>query len=286
MFLRTSSGLSSEHLFHGVSLVVYCEGLPSEGEGCSLDELFWSVVLSQNGISAHCKSQGAKPDLLKIAATIIQDDIKHVAIAMDRDYDSIRGTALNDSRALYTYGYSWESDTFSDFNHLHVITLFATTSEKPRISQDLKKYLDKNATKLRRLAALDFKYISSPTPLFDRKRPMSILHAPKNSEPAIKVQDILNSAREIGRFQTGPIQREHYQQLDGLTAFYGKAVARLVYHWLTFRTRKISTSRTVHFDAFAATAIETLSISHANSKRNEHYKAMLAKLPVIEGGDA
>ena len=58
MFTRTNAGIGNENLFHDVDFVVYCEGKAVDGEGSSLDEMFWDRIFTESGKSVHCKSMG------------------------------------------------------------------------------------------------------------------------------------------------------------------------------------------------------------------------------------
>jgi len=51
--------------------------------------------------------------LLDIAKDIIDGKIKHAFVAMDRDFDNIKGMQLRSQNILYTFGYSWENDVWS-----------------------------------------------------------------------------------------------------------------------------------------------------------------------------
>lgn len=278
MFVRTNLGLNSEHLFHDVDFVIYCEGSPVDGEGASLDELFWHRILSEHGVKVFSKSLGSKTILRPLAERIIAEDLQNVLVAMDRDYDGLRGNVIEDRRVFYTFGYSWESDVFSDFRIEHVLSLFATVTRKRKIIDDFKDFIQRQSCLLKRLTLIDFKYIAHQTALFDRQKPMSIISVYANSEPNIKTDLILNSAKGIRNFQTGQIPRDVCEHLDGALAFYGKALGRLVFQWFVYRTRRIDGCRKTYFETFAAMAIDSLDLLNIASLRNGYYSGQVARI--------
>lgn len=278
MFVRTDLGLGSEHLFHDVDFVVYCEGSPIDGEAASLDEFFWQRIFSEYGIEVHCKSLGSKTTLRPLAERIIANNVQNALVAMDRDYDGLRGNLINDRRVIYTFGYSWESDVFSSFRIESIISLFVTIAKKERIIEDFENFIIRQRKVFKRLALLDFKYIAHEKALFDRQKPISIISTPASDEPSIKVDHLLASAKGIRNFQTAQIHRDVCDSLDGLVAFYGKALGRLVFHWFVYRTKKIADCRKTHFDTFAATAIDNLILQDYALPRNEYYASQIARL--------
>ncbi|WP_128253890.1 hypothetical protein [Falsirhodobacter deserti] len=240
--------------------------------------MFWSKIFSDHGKSVVCKSLGSKTVLRPLAERVISENLSHVLVAMDRDYEGLRGSLLHDSRVLYTYGYSWESDVFMDFSFDHALALFATVAQKRKFYEDYKAFLEKQSRVLKRLTALDLKYIGHNEALFDREKPLAIINASGSSEPFIKVDAILAKAKAIGKFQTCSIPEAIYRALVGLHCFYGKVVSRLIFHWFVFRTKKIPSCRKTSFDTFAAMAISSLDVTNAQADRNAYYSRLVASV--------
>lgn len=278
MFARSDAGLSGEHLFYDVDYIVYCEGSPVEGEGATLDELFWHRIFTERGFSVYCKSLGSKTVVKPMAEKVVAENLQNVLVTMDRDYDELRGELIDDRRVIYTYGYSWESDVFSEFRVEPVLSLFATVTRKKKIIDDFADFISRNSASLKRLALLDFKYIAYQEALFDRQKPLSIIATSAGDEPSIKSSIILEAAKRIRNFQTASISPLVYQRINGVLHFYGKALGRLVFHWFVFRTRKIVGCRKTTFDSFSATAIESLNVRRAESPRNAYYLEKLSRI--------
>jgi len=278
MFTRSNQGIENEHLFYSVDFIVYCEGKEVDGEGSSLDEVFWQRVFSENGLSVHCKSMGGKSVVRPLAKKIIQDGISHVLVAMDRDYDDMLGLAIDHPQVFYTYGYSWESDVVLDFQFTAALSLFATTNRRQEIRNEFQAYRERLSQKLRRVCALDFKYIGHEEKLFNRLKPMSIIATPGNHEPFVRISALLSNAKAIGSYQSGVLPSATYRKLCGVRSFFGKVVSRLVFHWFVYRTKRINGSRRVVYEAFMDLLSSTVDLQQQGVPRNQYYAGLVARL--------
>lgn len=278
MFTRSDKGIENEHLFFNVDFVVYCEGKEVGGEGSSLDEVFWERVFSENGLSVHCKSTGGKSVVRPWAEKIVRDGLSHVLVAMDRDYDDIFGVAIDHPQVFYTYGYSWESDVVLDFDFNAALSLFVTTNRRQAIKNEFHAYRERLSHKLKRVCALDFKYIGHEEKLFDRLKPMSIIAAPGSHEPFVRIPALLLSAKAIGSYQSGVLPSATYRELCGVRSFFGKVVSRLVFHWFVYRTKRIGGSRRVVYEAFMALLLNTADLQQRCIPRNRYYAGLVARL--------
>ncbi len=125
-FIRTTSGISNQHIFYGVDLVVFVEG----GENSftkdevdnnffsdhSIDVLFWGKLFDTYHPSKRIKYKavGSKSTILKIAEEIINNNITTVYAAMDKEFDETLGNLIKHKNVLYTFGYSWENDAWNE----------------------------------------------------------------------------------------------------------------------------------------------------------------------------
>lgn len=125
IFRRTLSGLSNQHLFHNVDVVVFVEG---GDESYSLEEvysgnyshetediIFWRNIFEHfsDDKSYKFKSVGSKPTIKAIANDIVTDNMTSIYVAMDQDFDKVHKKQLLHKNVFYTYGYSWENDIWS-----------------------------------------------------------------------------------------------------------------------------------------------------------------------------
>jgi len=124
-FKRTISGLTNQHLFHNVDLVVFLEGGSTSYNKVEVysgnfnddtnDILFWSNIFLRfkNGVRVKFKSVGSKTTIKDIAVDIINGNISTVMVAMDNEFDEILEKRIQHNNILYTNGYSWENDVWS-----------------------------------------------------------------------------------------------------------------------------------------------------------------------------
>lgn len=138
-FVRTTSGLNNQHLFHDVDFIVFVEGGESYtktqiDQGLfneeSIDVLFWSRILSTYKADSKFKFKavGSKTAVLKVAEDIVDSNLTTVYAAMDQEFDRILGKAYKHDNILYTFGYSWENDVWNE-NVIRKIVTSTTAKE-------------------------------------------------------------------------------------------------------------------------------------------------------------
>lgn len=155
-FRRTFSGVSNQHLFYSVDLIVYVEGGPNsyskqEVYGGSFNEetddiIFWRNLFEKfkSATKVKFKSVGSKTTIKEIAVDIIDGHIRSVMVAMDAEFDEVLNRRLNHPNVLYTHGYSWENDVWSDQVVREVIgELSAIVIDPMDIQRNLNDFLKK-----------------------------------------------------------------------------------------------------------------------------------------------
>jgi len=278
MFTRTDAGISSEHLFYDVDWIVYCEGKNNSDEVSSLDEAFWTKTFSSFGLNCKCKSMGSKPDLLQVAQRVVEGSAQNTIVALDRDYDHLTGKKIHHPRVFYTWGYSWESDACKEFSIRRVLLLFANVVNCDAIVQEFRAYQDSLSRQLKRIFVLDFKYHNHPDKLFDRSKPLSIVELGGSGPPAVRRGMLLKKARQLSRHSPAPLAKSDYHQSCGFRDFFGKVVAKLVFHWFVKRTAPLPGQRKVTYDGTLMSIIDSMCLVHEGEPRNEHYRQKVAAL--------
>lgn len=126
VFRRTTSGLSNQHLFHKVDLVVFVEGGNIQFNKTQVysgnytheteDVIFWSRLFDNfvKGKKLKFKSIGSKSTIKEIALDIIDGRISAVLVAMDNEFDEILNKQMSHPNIYYTHGYSWENDIWNE----------------------------------------------------------------------------------------------------------------------------------------------------------------------------
>lgn len=154
VFRRSSSGLSNQHLFHNVDLIVFLEGgnvSYSKTEAylgkCSEnteDIIFWEHLFKKfrAGKKIKFKSVGSKTTIKEIAIDIANGQISNVMIAMDNEFDEILKQRLAHPDILYTHGYSWENDVWNEtVIHEVIKELSGLEIEKSIISNNFQSFI-------------------------------------------------------------------------------------------------------------------------------------------------
>lgn len=123
MFTRTNSGISNQHIFYNVDLIIYTEGgsetftldkaMNGKGNTYSVDIRFWKSVLAKLDKRIKFKAVGSKTTCLSLCEKIINKEVINTAVAMDRDIDGFTGNLIDSPYILYSKGYSWENDVFT-----------------------------------------------------------------------------------------------------------------------------------------------------------------------------
>ena len=278
MFDRTPQGIANQYLFYNVDFVVYCEGREADDGSASMDEVFWKRIFALSGRNVKCMSRGSKSSLKLLANFIIQNEISHVVVAMDRDYDDFRTRLIDHPQVIYTYGYSWESDSISAFDFQLVLGLFANVDDPDEYEKRYDQFIKQKALLLKRIFALDLKYFDHNEHLFDRNKPMSLIIARGRDEPTLNRERILNNAKALGKFQVVSVPKEACEQVNGMLRFHGKTVARFIYHWFVSAGKRIPGRRNVAYLSFMSAIISTISFDDLDVPRNQYFDEVMDNL--------
>ena len=138
-FVRTSTGLGNQHLFHDVDYVIFVEGGQSFtkveiDQGLhneeSIDKVFWNKILDKYKADSKFKFKaiGSKTAVLQVAEDIVNNSLTTVYAAMDQEFDTILGKLYKHDNILYTFGYSWENDVWNE-NVIHNIVCSASAKQ-------------------------------------------------------------------------------------------------------------------------------------------------------------
>ena len=152
-FIRTSTGLNNQHLFHNVDYVVFVEGGESytkleidQGKFNeeSIDTIFWSKIFDKYKTDSQFKFKavGSKTAVLKVAEDIIDNNLTTIYAAMDQEFDTVLGKLYKHDNVLYTFGYSWENDVWNEqVIHSIVTTSSAKELDINEVIQPFEKFL-------------------------------------------------------------------------------------------------------------------------------------------------
>lgn len=281
MFRRTDFGIAAEHQFYDVDYIAYCEGRGLTEHEMSLDEQFWQRVFRDCPFTVHCKSTGSVSNLRPLAQDIVDRDIKNTLVLMDRDYSDLKQTMIADDRVIYSFGYSWESDAVNQFNFDEIFNLFCTPRDLNTFRQSYSNYQQQLSVSLRRPYALDFKYIDCPLNLFDRLKPLSIIELDSYDYPVLKTSTLLENARAIGKFQSGSLPGDVYQNCCGMRSFFGKAVAKMIYHWFVKASQAFDKANKISYNLFMSSVIRNIDLADFTLERNRYFRQVTRQVAAL-----
>ena len=265
MFKRTPNGLSNEHLFYGVQFTVYCEGKIQDPDVSTFDELFWTVILKQAGASFIVKSVGDKSSVLELLNDIQNNNVKNVLLCADADYDDVFQKKIDHPCLIHSYGYSWESDAIVFMNFFSAINLFINCANESIHQYEFEKFTKKFEKTLRRACIIDIRYFNAPSALFDREKPQSILINDIAKAPKLNVKKLLQSASNISYRESANLRYPN----NPWSSFFGKTVAKIVYHWFANRFSKEKLARKVSYDIFMGHLSSSCSLN--DNELSEYY---------------
>lgn len=127
LFSRSNNGLNNLHLFYGVEVMVYIEG---ENKIDKYDKNFYQIILNKILNVELNKFEimplGSCDNVKSRYEEILLNNISNSICVLDRDYNFIKQSFIyNPDLLKFTYGYSWESDFWSDKMIYRVIEILS-----------------------------------------------------------------------------------------------------------------------------------------------------------------
>lgn len=132
-FNRSYHGQSNQSAFSNTDLTAYTEGGKKsytiiqiengQFSSTSVDIDFWKTILKIHGCEKkiHFKAIGSKTSGDEITERIISGKINNTLIFKDKDLDHYLEKYISHPKVIYTKGYSWENDVFTQKNIIDLI---------------------------------------------------------------------------------------------------------------------------------------------------------------------
>lgn len=291
-FMRTNTGMSNLHLFHGVDAVVFVEGgtttltVDQLSQGLynseASDIKYWQIVFRAFAAhkTFHFRAVGSKNTINEITDLIATSKVKHVLVARDRDFDHLTGALSAGPGIFSTFGYSWENDVWTA---PIVFVTFKKFSSIPDKETEAQKLIDSEFTKVckklrgcvRADAILSFNKLE-PIPRNDF---LKVVRPNRGGPPTIPHDAVKTLVRER-RLKTRP------QRLLGPTTkqstlrdCYGHLLESFGYHLLVHTLKKFCGFKTTPKELLVPAAIDSFaSALNLNQTLSTHYNAMFALL--------
>jgi hypothetical protein len=247
-FKRTTRGLSNQHLFFNVDIVVFLEGgdisyskedvYNGEFTSETKDIIFWKNVFDRfvKDKKIKFKSVGSKSVVKEIALVVANDEIKTVYVAMDNEFDMIFNEQIIHSNIFYTHGYSWENDIWNQEVIKSVITgITAIETSQNEIETNFNDFLENIELAVYADAYLFKKGMS----FFPRtNKHLFFINITNVDLPLVK-QDKIDSeliAKNLKKDTLNRFGRRH--AIDALKFCYGHLLADYCYHLIKCYIKK------------------------------------------------
>jgi hypothetical protein len=206
-FVRTSTGLSNQHLFHDVDYVIFVEGGQSYSKleidqgnynEESIDTIFWSKIINKYKSESQFKFKavGSKTAVLKVAEDIIDNNLTTVYAAMDQEFDTVLGKLYKHDNILYTFGYSWENDVW---NELVIQNIVTTASAKEIELNEVIVPFEKFVKDIKFSVYGDAYLFSKSSSFFPRpSNHLKLIDCTNTTPPSVKKEEVANRTAELG----------------------------------------------------------------------------------------
>lgn len=205
-FTRTSSGLSNYHLFYGVDAVIFLEGgkslnreqLASKEFNTNTDDIrYWKELFKHYKPNLSCKffSLGSKESVKNFARNIIENEINNCVAAMDRDFDNLSNTLLDETKVIYTFGYSWENDAWNPETLVKSYALITGTCDT-QLEETKEKVISLYGAfdhKIRRAVFADALLLLNNHSVFSRDSYIRYISIENSAPPELKLTEIRKS---------------------------------------------------------------------------------------------
>lgn len=278
VFERSPAGQENRAIFFGVDFICYVEGDPEQRSG--IDVAFWSEVLRSfpDCPTIHFVCRGGKPILEQLAASVVEDNLSKVLVAMDRDYSEFReGRFIDDARVFYTYGYSWENDAFDASNLPKVAARGARLAQLPQKDVDrIRDDLERLRTPLGRFVFADFIALLKGGSVFDRSRPGRYSSIRPDGRPQLALERCILDVRRAHNELKGHVMRPaNGFRNQPLRFFWGKAYEHYVKLSLQKSIRSFGNRNCTpeHLRDLAISCFAQCLQSGQNSEVLDHYRA-------------
>ncbi|HCI6149224.1 TPA: DUF4435 domain-containing protein, partial [Klebsiella quasipneumoniae subsp. quasipneumoniae] len=144
-FSRTTSGLSNMALFCGADFIVFTEGgsksfstedaLTGNFNTESVDIKFWAIVFKKYGFNKrlHFRALGSKTSAEELAQKVANLEVSNIIVVRDSDLDDFSNHKIHSPFVLYTYGYSWENDTWNIKSIISLVASYNMSIDLPQV---------------------------------------------------------------------------------------------------------------------------------------------------------
>lgn len=290
-FRRTDAGLTNYSLFLKCDYVVFVEGgrsslsfnevMNGSFHSVSIDIHYWKKLFEQFSIEKQCEFRaiGSKSTIKSIARAIVDRSISNVVVAMDRDLDIHTGEVIEGSPLiLYTFGYSWENDTW---NEKSVVALFASLYPATSLPEESIVYVNEAFKKFqkdsRRIVQADIILAQNGQTLIPRNSGDELI-AMNEGIPAFDRSRALVLLKQKNQTKRQKYKSNGCSSAITLRDCYGKLVASFGYKLLKALLKKYGQMNSMPKDVVSVLVINSLSTDEWNNLTKRHYESQMDRL--------
>lgn len=285
--LRSDGGLSNQHLFYGVDLIIYTEGGPPHtsinhaiNQGCdeTHDSAFWGAIFRslRPNLSIHVKSVGSKDIAKQISARVHEAQISNIVICVDRDFDEPWTIATGEPPECRSWAYSWEGDLARlDVMEATFFRLRPPSIRARQIFEDYAAWHAQFIESVRNSVCRDKeRVLAGSNGVFVRDKPQRCLANLSNAAPTIN-ESLLQQRAESPLETDQPIIPIEEAEICAHRNCFGKVLILANYHAIMFFTQKLKRGR-VDFDTFLNIAISTIDdVCVAGTELFQYYNSQI-----------
>ncbi|MFB2681454.1 hypothetical protein [Shewanella mangrovisoli] len=286
-FTRTNSGISNNHLFHNVDIIIYTEGgdksfsiediEEDKYNTSSIDIKFWSGLFNAAKLNrtVKFKALGSKSVSKTIRDKINGNEIKNVAIALDRDLDFVLSQPKESPLILYTKGYSWENDVYTEENTIEQIESFLLEQLLPEnILHEITTSYDDFKKVSQRLLRLEIIFRTKGIRFITDMAGERFFNSKKSSKIDKKqITNIINQRKKLINERPAKLELD-IKDLCPIKNNYGKLIAALSINIISYICKKHSKITTTPRQILECNMLERY-ISKQIESCDEYYKNII-----------
>lgn len=284
-FNRSTYGQSNQNAFQNADLTAYTEGgkksytiiqiEDGKFSPTSIDIDFWKEVLKIHGChrKIHFKAIGSKTSGDEITQRIVNGQIKNTLIFKDKDLDHYFEKYITHPNIIYTKGYSWENDVFTQENIIRIIKNYIFDDIPMNATSNIEnsfKNLEKIGSKLLRLEIIfrshGFKFLTD----------VSGEALIKNGE--IDMNFLINKVKSIAK-STNVCRPFKYTKINRSFNFYqdcyGKVFESIAYHLTVKILKELTDIKNISKEIFQRNAMS--NYFNSLQKNQDDYYCTVAK---------
>ncbi|WP_213733627.1 DUF4435 domain-containing protein [Citrobacter europaeus] len=288
-FSRTPSGLTNMATFCSADFIVFTEGgsgsftaeeaLDGNFNTMSVDIKFWSTVFNKYGFNKrlHFRALGSKTSAEELALKAERSEVSNILVVRDSDLDDFLQRKIDSPFVLYTYGYSWENDTWHKDSIISQIECFNMSTALP---ENCRESIDKSFSALdkyaRRLLLLELIFRKNGLKFITECTGEQFIN--NRSQPILKSEPFLRQLKKNKDKIVRPVNNTFTINIDSAVRYcYGKLYECLGYNALCYVCKTYLGIKSLPKQLITSAMIERFA-KLEDHRIDQHYQGMINRL--------